>query len=211
MIKEWLRKRLVPGAPSSFLDTSYIKYADLLSKTLNEKEKRDNTIRIVVIHILENDYVADPVSLMFKFVEEYPEMSIEELLMLMFKVGISIKDYVDDKRVFLQTVKSVKDLPEQFNEMINEMEMQIESEEAAKEAAKSMDLTRFEPQRQEAIEPPKETKEINIQSKLKGMSSGELNELLNELITVMEKKEEQIKRIKETNKRSREQNGSTES
>jgi len=205
-VKDWLRKRLVPGAPSSFLDQSYTAYSDILSKNLNEKKRQEETIQILVYHILDNDYIADPVGLMFEFIEKYPEMSIEELVMLMFKVGISIKDYVDDREVFLSTVKGIKDLPPKYQTMVDDMEMQINADKAAKNAFKEMDTTRFE--QPEPIQSPP-SKEFNIQSKLKSMSSGELNDLLNELITVMEKKEDQLKRIEETNKRSREKNGGT--
>ena len=203
---EWLRKRLIKGAPIESLTDSYTHYADLLSVTLNQKEQREQILRATIFHILDNEFMADPVALMLWFQKHRPKMPIEELLMLMFKLGILIKDYADDRELFLAAVKDVKDLPEKYEPILKEMEDQLKFEKDMNKAAEQM-KAQSEMQGY-ALTPapaPVETPTLDIKGSLNKMSSGELNDLLNDLITAIEKKEEQLKRIENVNKKSKEE------
>jgi hypothetical protein len=210
MIK-WLKKNLIKGAPIEMLTDSYTHYADLMSVALNEKEKKERVLRATIFHILDNDFMADPVALMLWFQKHEPEMSIEELLMLMFKLGILIKDYADDKEVFLSAVKGLDNLPEKYKPILKDMEDQVAFERKLNKAAEQIEGGLEDPammQGYELTQPteqPGASPQLDIKASLKNMSSGELNDLLNELITAIEKKNEQLKRIEKINKKSKEE------
>lgn len=184
---KWIMERLYNGVPASWLSNKPSVYRDLTTDTAKEEKKVEVLLRYTVMHILDNNFEADPSELIVIFRNRYPDMLFEEFSMLTFRLGLIVAEFAMDRIAFYDAVKEIKDLPSKYDKTINEMTIQLALEEQAKKHIENMTkdtMKGTEIEEESLLDLTAKDNKIS----LKSMSTDELHTLLNELIGVIEKR-----------------------
>ena len=193
---QWIMERLYAGVPASWLSNKPSVYRDSTSDTIKEQKKIDVLLKYTVMHILDNNFEADPSELIVIFRNRFPDMPIEEFSMLVFKLGLIVAEFAMDRVTFYDAVQDIEDLPTKYDKVINEMTVQLALEEQAKKHIDSMTEATMQEDEDTLLGLATKTDKIS----LKSMSTDELHDLLNELIGVIEDRGEHNKSKSESNK-----------
>ena len=102
----WIKRMFTRTVGTKDIDGTYTDYTNILNTSFNNKGE---IIADLIQHIVSNDFSISPSNLIVFYKEKY-DLSLNEFLMLLFKVGMIARSYIDDPITLLNAAMTLDNI-----------------------------------------------------------------------------------------------------